>query len=97
MSEEKESSKLTLEQIEMLVVFSHASEDYPDLSFEEVALKLLGPEPFKPTPNGKQFEKQCREVFASNSPRDGSPDKRPDWGPEGGDWPERRSAQLRLC
>ena len=63
MSEEKKSSKLTLEQIEMLVEFSHASEDYPDLSFEEVALKLLGPEPFKPTPNGKQFEKECREVF----------------------------------
>jgi hypothetical protein len=63
MSEEKESSKLTLEQIEMLVVFSHASEDYPDLSFEEVALKLLGPEPFKPTPNGKQFESNAEKCL----------------------------------
>jgi hypothetical protein len=52
-----------MEQIEMLVKFSHVSEDYPDLSFAEVALKLLGSEPFKDTPNGKQFEKQCREVF----------------------------------
>jgi hypothetical protein len=31
----------------------------PNLSFEEVALKLLGPEPLKPAPNEKQFEKQC--------------------------------------
>jgi len=56
-------AKLTMEQIEMLANFSHASEEYPDLSFEEVALKLLGSEPFKPTPNGKEFEKECREVF----------------------------------
>ena len=63
MSQGKESPKLTIEQIEMLVNFSRASEDYPDLSFEEVALKLLGSEPFKPTPNGKQFEKECKEVF----------------------------------
>jgi hypothetical protein len=63
MSQEKESPKLTMEQIEMLAKFSHASEDYPGLSFEEVALKLLGSEAFKPTPNGKQFEKECREVF----------------------------------
>ena len=54
---------LTMEQIEMLANFSHASENYPDLSFEEVALKLLDPDPFKSTPNGKQFEKECREVF----------------------------------
>jgi hypothetical protein len=52
-----------MEQIEMLVVFSHASEDYPGLGFEELAVKLLGSEPFKPTPNGKEFEKECREVF----------------------------------
>jgi hypothetical protein len=52
-----------MEQIEMLVKFSRASEDYPDLSFAELALKLLGSEPFKPTPNGKEFERECREVF----------------------------------
>jgi hypothetical protein len=63
MSQGKESPKLTIEQIEMLANFSHASEEYPDLSFEEVALKLLGSEPFQPTPNGKQFEKECKEVF----------------------------------
>lgn len=33
------------------------------MSFKEVALELLGSEPFKPTPNGKEFEKECREVF----------------------------------
>jgi len=30
----KESPKLTMDQIEMLANFSHASEEYPDLSFE---------------------------------------------------------------
>jgi hypothetical protein len=63
MSQGKESPKLTIEQIEMLANFSHASEEYPDLSFEEVALKLLGSELFQPTPNGKQCEKECKEVF----------------------------------
>jgi hypothetical protein len=37
-SQGKESPMLTMEQIEMLAKFSHASEDYPDLSFEEVAV-----------------------------------------------------------
>ncbi len=50
-------------QIQMLAKFSHASEDYPDLNFEEVAVKPLGSDPFAPTPNGKLFEKECREVF----------------------------------
>jgi hypothetical protein len=63
MSEDKDSAKLTLEQVEMLANFSDAAFDYPDLSFEEVARKLLGPEPFKATPSGKQFEKECRAMF----------------------------------
>jgi hypothetical protein len=57
----------------MLAKFSHASEDYPDLSFEEVALKLLGPEPFAPTANGKEFEKECREVFNRERKARGKP------------------------
>ena len=63
MSEEKKCPNLTIKQIEMPLKLSHASEDYPNLSFEEIALKLLGSEPFKPAPNGKEFERECREVF----------------------------------
>src|SRR5882762_7683294 len=47
MSQEKESPKLTMDQIEMLANFSHASEEYPDLSFEEVARKVARPKAFQ--------------------------------------------------
>jgi hypothetical protein len=63
MTQEKDPLELALEQIEMLANFSDASFDYPALSFEEVARKLLGPEPFKATASGKQFEKECRAMF----------------------------------
>jgi hypothetical protein len=59
----KQSFELTFEQTEMLGRFGDASFDYPKLSFEEVARKLLGPKPFKATTKGKKFEKVCREVF----------------------------------
>jgi hypothetical protein len=55
MRKRKQSFELTFEQTEMF--------DYPKLSFEEVARKLLGPKPFKATTKGKKFEKVCREVF----------------------------------
>ena len=45
--EKKQSFELTFEQTEMLGRFGDASFDYPKLSFEEVARKLLGPKPFK--------------------------------------------------
>ena len=63
MREKKQSFELSFEQTEMLGKFGGASSDYPKLSFEEVARKLLGPKSFKATKLGKQFEKVCREVF----------------------------------
>ncbi len=63
MRKKKQSFELTFEQTEMLGRFGDASSDYPRLSFEEVARKLLGPKPFKATTKGKKFEKVCREVF----------------------------------
>jgi hypothetical protein len=61
--EEKQSFELTFEHTEMLEKFGDASSDYPVLSFDEIARKLLGPKPFKVTTKGKQLEKICREVF----------------------------------
>ena len=63
MRKKKQSFELTFEQTERLANFSDASFDYPKLSFEEVARKLLGPKPFKATTKGKQFKKICREAF----------------------------------
>jgi len=63
MRKKKQSFELTFEQTEMLGKFGGASSDYPKLSFEEVARRLLGSNPFKATTKGKQFEKICREVF----------------------------------
>jgi len=63
MKQKQETPELTLEETCMLANFSDASFDYPALSFEQVARKLLGPEPFAPTADGKQFERECREVF----------------------------------
>jgi hypothetical protein len=63
MRKKRQSFELTFEQTETLGKFGGASSDYPKLSFEKVARKLLGPRPFKATTKGKQFEKVCREVF----------------------------------
>ena len=63
MREKKQSFELSFEQTEMLGKFGGASSDYPKLSFEEVARKLLGPKPFKATTKGMRFKKICREVF----------------------------------
>jgi len=63
MRKKKQSFELTFEHTEMLAKFSDAASNYPKLSFEEVARKLLGPKPFKATKKGKQFKKICREAF----------------------------------
>jgi hypothetical protein len=63
MRKKKQSFELTFEHTEMLEKFGDASSDYPDLSFDEIARKLLGPKPFKATTKGKSLEKTCREVF----------------------------------
>jgi hypothetical protein len=55
--------ELTEEQIEIVGRFNDYSFENPNLTFEEVVLKELGPDFFPPTPQGKLFEKECREVF----------------------------------
>jgi hypothetical protein len=36
----------------------------PKLIFEEAVRKEFGPDLFPPTPQGRLFEKECREVLA---------------------------------
>jgi hypothetical protein len=55
--------ELTEAQIEIVGMFNDFSFENPNLTFEEVVLKEFGPDLFPPTPQGRLFEKECREVF----------------------------------
>jgi hypothetical protein len=55
--------ELTEAQIEIVGMFNDFSYENQDLTFEEVVLKEFGPDLFPPTPQGRLFEKECREVF----------------------------------
>ena len=54
---------LTEDQIEIVGRFYDYSFENPDLTFGEVVEKELGLDFFPPTPQGRLFEKECREVF----------------------------------
>jgi len=55
--------ELTEGQIEIVGMFNDFSYENQNLTFEQVVLKEFGPDLFPPTPQGRQFEKECREVF----------------------------------
>jgi hypothetical protein len=59
--------ELTDDQIEVIGMFNDLSFENPGLTFEEVVLKEFGctsiEDLFPPTPWGRLFEKECREVF----------------------------------
>jgi len=55
--------ELTDAQVEIIGMFNDLSFENPNLTFEEVVLKTFGPDLFPPTPQGKLFEEECREVF----------------------------------
>jgi len=57
------SIELTEDQIAIIGRFNDLSFENPNLPFEEVVLKEFGPGLFPHTPQGKLFEKECREVF----------------------------------
>jgi hypothetical protein len=63
MRKKKQSFELTFKQTEKLAKFSDASLDHPKLSFEEVVRQKFGPKRFPHTPQGRLFEKECREIF----------------------------------
>jgi hypothetical protein len=55
--------ELTEDQIEIIGRFNDLSFENPNLTFEQVVLKEFGPDLFPPTPQGRMFEKECRDVF----------------------------------
>jgi hypothetical protein len=54
---------LTEAQIEIVGSFSDHSFENKNLGFDAVAEKVLGPNPFPETPNGRKFRAECKEVF----------------------------------
>ena len=56
-------SALSEDQIEIIGRFNDFSFENPNLTFEEVVQKELGPDFFPPTPQGRLFKKECGEVF----------------------------------
>ena len=54
--------KLTPEQVEVAAQFADHAFDYPGLSFDEVARKVL-PKGFGKGPTGTRFKKEAKEVF----------------------------------
>ncbi len=61
--ETKLTEELTEAQAEIVGKFNDYSFENPNLTFEGVVLKEIGPDLFPPTPQGRLFEKECREVF----------------------------------
>jgi hypothetical protein len=55
--------KLTEAQLEIVGQFNDYSYENPNLTFEEVVKKEFRGKLFPPTQQGRQFEKECREVF----------------------------------
>ena len=55
--------ELSVEQQEMAAQFSDFAFDYPTLSFDEVAKKVLGPNPFAATPTGRKFRTEAKAAF----------------------------------
>jgi hypothetical protein len=62
--------ELTEDQIEIVGRFNDYSFENPNLTFEEVVEKELGPDFFPPAPQGKLFEKECHEVFERERSQD---------------------------
>jgi hypothetical protein len=55
--------ELTVEQIEIVGQFSDYAFDYPILTFDEVARKVMRSRPFPKTRTGREFKRQAKEVF----------------------------------
>jgi hypothetical protein len=54
---------LTAAQSRSWVQFNYYSLDNPKLTFEQVASKVLGHNPFPRTPQGRKFEQECHKEF----------------------------------
>jgi hypothetical protein len=59
----KSRARLSSTQIEIVGQFNDYAWENSKLSFEEVARKELGPNPFPKSPIGQKFRNECKEVF----------------------------------
>jgi hypothetical protein len=59
----KSHARLSFAQIEVIGQFNDYAWENPKLTFEEVAKKALGSNPFPTTPNGRKFRTECKNVF----------------------------------
>jgi len=57
------SAKLTDAQIELVGQFNDGAFENRKLTFDAVAKKILGPNPFPKTPNGRELKAECKKVF----------------------------------
>jgi hypothetical protein len=55
--------ELSVAQAELAAQFSDYAFDYPGLTFDDVARKVLGSRPFPNTPAGRRFKREAKEVF----------------------------------
>jgi hypothetical protein len=55
--------ELTETQLEFVGQFNDFTFKNPNMTFEEVVEQEFGPNLFSSTPQGRLFEKECREVF----------------------------------
>jgi hypothetical protein len=59
----KDRAGLSSAQIEIVGQFNDYAWENSTLSFEEVARKEIGPNPFLKTPNGQKFRSECKAIF----------------------------------
>jgi hypothetical protein len=59
----KSQPRLSSAQIEVVGQFNDYAWENPKMTFEEVAKKALGSNPFPRTPNGRKFRTECKNVF----------------------------------
>jgi len=59
----KGHTRLSVAQIEVVGQFNDYAWENPKMTFEEVAKKALGSNPFPTTPNGRKFRTECKNVF----------------------------------
>ena len=63
MPTKSKAATLTVAQIEIVGQFNDYACDYPKLAFDAVAKKVLGPNPFPKTTNGRKFRSECQKAF----------------------------------
>jgi hypothetical protein len=59
----KGQARLSFAQIEVVGQFNDFAWENPKLTFEEVAKKALGSNPFPRTATGRKFRGECKNVF----------------------------------